>query len=219
MIIKTVFVSIGKPPVNDVDVFLGVTGNIASGKSSVCRELARRGALVVDADQLAREVVAPGSPVLEQLVGEFGEEILKSDGSLDRDYLGDLVFSDPDARQRLNAIIHPAIAGLSTQRLQELRDAAPLIIYEAPLLYEVGADARVDKVLLVTIDPEVQLARLMERDGLDEQSARQRIAAQMPQEQKADRADYLVDNSASREKTIAQIERLWPLLVGALLNS
>ncbi len=200
-------------------MILGVTGNIASGKSSVCRELARRGARVVDADQLAREVVAPGSSVLEQLVNSFGEDILTIDGSLDRKRLGDLVFSDPVARRHLNAIIHPAIAALSMQRLQQLRDTTPLIIYAAPLLYEVGAEARVDKVLLVTIDPDVQLARLMERDGLDEQSARQRIAAQMPQEQKAARADYLVDNSASREETIAQIERLWPLLAGELPNS
>ncbi|MBD1401064.1 dephospho-CoA kinase [Pelovirga terrestris] len=200
-------------------MILGVTGNIASGKSSVCRELARRGAPVVDADQLAREVVAPDSPVLEQLVAAFGEKILKADGSLDREYLGALVFSDPSARERLNAIIHPAIAALSVQRLQQLRDTAPLVIYEAPLLYEVGAETRVDKVLLVTIDPAVQLARLMERDGLDEQSARQRIAAQMPQDQKIARADYLVDNSASRAETIAQIEELWPLLMGELLNS
>jgi dephospho-CoA kinase len=200
-------------------VILGVTGNIASGKSSVCRELARRGAVVVDADQLARTVVEPGSPVLKQLVSDFGEDILKSDGSLDRKYLGDLIFSDPAARRRLNAIIHPAIAALSTQRLQELRDAAPLVIYEAPLLYEVGAEARVDKVLLVTIDPEVQLARLIERDRLDEKAARRRIAAQMPQEQKAARADYLVDNSAGRKETIAQIERLWPFLVGQPPNS
>lgn len=200
-------------------MILGVTGNIASGKSSVCRELARRGAQVVDADQLAREVVAPGSPVLEQLVAAFGEDILKADGSLDRQCLGDLVFSDPSARERLNAIIHPAIAALSAQRLQKLRDTAPLVIYEAPLLYEVGAETRVDKVLLVTIDPEVQLARLMERDGLDVRSAQQRLAAQMPQEQKIARADYLVDNSAGRAETIAQIEELWPLLMGELLNS
>ncbi|MBW6508588.1 MAG: dephospho-CoA kinase [Desulfuromonadales bacterium] len=200
-------------------MILGVTGNIASGKSSVCRELARRGAQVVDADQLAREVVAPGSPVLEQLVAAFGEDILKADGSLDRQCLGDLIFSDPSARERLNAIIHPAIAALSAQRLQKLRDSAPLVIYEAPLLYEVGAETRVDKVLLVTIDPEVQLARLMERDGLDVRSAQQRIAAQMPQEQKIARADYLVDNSSGRAETIAQIEELWPLLMGELLNS
>lgn len=194
-------------------MILGVTGNIASGKSSVCRQLARRGALVVDADQLAREVVEPGGPVLEQLVAAFGEDILKADGSLDRHCLGDLVFSDPSARDRLNAIIHPAIAALSVTRLQELRAAAPLIVYEAPLLFEVGAETRVDKVLVVTIDPEVQLARLMERDRLDQQSAQQRIDAQMAQEQKIAHADYVIDNSASQEETMAQVERLWPLLL------
>lgn len=194
-------------------MILGVTGNIASGKSSVCRQLARRGALVVDADQLAREVVEPGGPVLEQLVAAFGEDILKADGSLDRHCLGDLVFSDPSARDRLNAIIHPAIAALSVTRLQELRAAAPLIVYEAPLLFEVGAETRVDKVLVVTIDPEVQLARLMERDRLDQQSAQQRIDAQMAQEQKIAHADYVIDNSASQEETMAQVERLWPVLL------
>lgn len=193
-------------------MILGVTGNIASGKSSVCRELARRGAVVVDADQLARAVVKPGSPVLEQLVAAFGEDILQTDGRLNRHYLGELVFSDPVARARLNAIIHPAIADLSVRRLHQLRGSAPLIVYEAPLLYEVGAETRVDKVLMVKIAPDVQLARLMERDGLDQQSARQRIAAQMPQEQKIARADYLIDNSAGWEETVAQIERLWPLL-------
>lgn len=194
-------------------MILGVTGNIASGKSSVCRELARRGAVVVDADQLAREVVAPGGPVLEQLVSVFGKDILKADGNLDRQCLGDLVFSDPSARDRLNAIVHPAIAALSVQRLQELRPNASLIVYEAPLLFEVGAEARVDKVLVVTIEPDVQLDRLMERDGLDRQSAQQRIDAQMLQEQKIARADYVIDNSASKEETIAQVERLWPLLL------
>lgn len=194
-------------------MILGVTGNIASGKSSVCRELARRGALVVDADQLAREVVAPGSPVLEQLVAAFGEDILKADGSLDRQCLGNLVFSVPAARDRLNAIIHPAIAALSVKRLQELRANAPLIVYEAPLLFEVGAETRVDKVLVVTINPEVQLTRLMKRDGLDQQSAQQRINAQMAQEQKIARADYVIDNSAGKEETMTQVERLWPLLL------
>jgi len=194
-------------------VILGVTGNIASGKSTVCRELARRGAIVVDADQLAREVVEPGSPVLEQLVAAFGGDILNADGRLDRQCLGALVFSDPAARERLNAIIHPAIATLSVKRLQELRADAALIVYEAPLLFEVGAQTRVDKVLVVTITPEVQLARLMARDDLDRQSARQRIAAQMPQEQKIARADYLIDNSASPEETMAQVEKLWPLLL------
>lgn len=197
-------------------MILGVTGNIASGKSTVSRELERRGAVVVDADQLAREVVAPGGEVLTQLVKVFGEEILQDDGTLNRDRLGQLIFADDQARDLLNRIMHPAIAELSVARLKQLRDLTPLVVYEAPLLYEVGAEARVDKVLMVKIAPEIQLERLMTRDGLDREQARQRIAAQMPQQDKIDRADYLVDNSGSRDETLAQIDQLWPLLVMTL---
>ncbi len=194
-------------------MILGVTGNIASGKSSVCRELARRGAVVVDADQLAREVVEPGSPVLKQLVVAFGADILQADGSLNRERLGHRIFSDPPARERLNAIIHPAIAALSVKRLQELRGRASLIVYEAPLLYEAGAEQRVDKVLMVKIKPSVQLARLMARDGLDRRSAQQRIDAQMSQQDKVDRADFVIDNSGPLEKTCKQLDALWHQLV------
>lgn len=193
-------------------MILGVTGNIASGKSSVCRELARRGAVVVDADQLAREVVEPGSPVLEQLVAAFGNDILKTDGSLDRHSLGNLVFADPAARERLNAIIHPAIAALSVKRLNELRGKAPLVVYEAPLLYEVGAERRVDKVLMVTINPDVQRARLMARDKLDQAGAQQRIDAQMAQQDKISRADFVIDNSSTLEETRTQLDALWSQL-------
>lgn len=193
-------------------MILGITGNIASGKSSVSRELARRGALVVDADQLAREVVAPGSETLQQLVSAFGAGILRSDGQLDRTALGRTIFADDQARKRLDSIMHPAIARLSVKRLQQLRQQDhPLIVYEAPLLYEVGAQTRVDKVLLVTVSPEVQLQRLLDRDGLDKEQAQQRIAAQMPQQQKVARADYLIDNSGSWVATLEQIEQLWPL--------
>lgn len=194
-------------------MILGVTGNIASGKSSVCRELARRGAVVVDADQLAREVVAPGGPVLEQLVSAFGDDILTTDGHLDRDYLGALIFADSAARERLNAITHPAIAALAEKRLRELSDSATLIVYEAPLLYEAGAEARVDKVLVVKIDPAEQLARLMARDDLDRDSAQRRIATQMPQQDKIDRADFVIDNSGPPQKTSEQLDALWHRLV------
>lgn len=193
-------------------MILGITGNIASGKSSVARELARRGALVVDADQLAREVVVPGSETLRQLVSAFGTGILQSDGQLDRTALGRTIFADDQARKRLDSIMHPAIARLSVERLEQLRQQDhPLIVYEAPLLYEVGAQTRVDKVLLVTVSPEVQLQRLLDRDGLDKEQAQQRIAAQMPQQQKVARADYLIDNSGSWVATLKQIEALWPL--------
>jgi dephospho-CoA kinase len=197
-------------------MILGITGNIASGKSTVARELGRRGAVVVDADQLAREVVVPGSPTLARLVDAFDEGILHPDGSLNRTEMGRRIFADDHAREVLNGIMHPAIARLSGERLHELRcSSAPLVVYQAPLLFEVGAQDRVDKVLMVKIAPPVQLARLMARDDLTEEQARQRIAAQMSQDEKIARADYLIDNSGTLEQTVAQIDRLWPGLVGA----
>ncbi|MCK4501495.1 MAG: dephospho-CoA kinase, partial [Desulfuromonadales bacterium] len=171
-------------------MILGVTGNIASGKSTVAKELARRGAVVVDADQLAREVVEAGSAALEKLVAVFGAEVLQSDGQLDRERLGQMVFADVKVRTMLNNIVHPEIARKSVQRLQELKQQgdSPLIVYEAPLLFEVGAESRVDKVLVVKIAPAEQLKRLQQRDGLDTGAAQQRMAAQMTQQQKIDRA-------------------------------
>ncbi|PLX97353.1 MAG: dephospho-CoA kinase [Desulfuromonas sp.] len=194
---------------------LGITGNIASGKSSVAREFERLGAVIVDADQLAREVVEPGSPTLAALVGEFGEGILQADGHLDRDRLGEIIFSDAAARNRLNAIIHPAIGALAVARLEELRrrDDIPLVIYEAPLLFEAGAEGRVDRVLVVKIDPQQQLKRLKLRDGSTTAEAQKRIAAQMAQEEKLARADDVIDNSGDFAATIAQVDRLWQQLV------
>lgn len=168
------------------NLILGITGNIASGKSSVAKAFARKGAAVVDADQLAREVVQPGSPALQQLQAHFGNQILLKNGSLNRELLAQLVFTDAGARQALNRITHPAIAELAVIRLQQLRQqpGLPLVVYEAPLLFEAGAEGRVDRVLVVKIDEKVQLQRLMARDGLDEAVARQRMAAQLPQQEK-----------------------------------
>ncbi|WP_321389091.1 dephospho-CoA kinase [uncultured Desulfuromusa sp.] len=195
-------------------LILGITGNIASGKSTVSKELARRGAVIVDADQLAREVVESGSSALKKIVDVFGSEVLKNDGRLDRDKLGQMVFADVKVRAMLNRIVHPEIAKKSTERLQELkqREGVSLIVYEAPLLFEVGAEARVDKVLVVKIDPVEQLKRLQVRDGLSEAAAKERMAAQMPQQQKISRADYVIDNSGSVEETIHQVDSLWPRL-------
>lgn len=193
---------------------LGITGNIASGKSTVSKELARRGAVVVDADQLAREVVAAGSFALRKIVDAFGREILNNRGELDRDKLGQMVFADVKVRAMLNRIVHPEIAKRSAERLQELkqRNDIPLIVYEAPLLFEVGAESRVDKVLVVKINPEEQLKRLQVRDGLSEFAAQQRMVAQMPQREKIKRADFVVDNSGSIEQTLKQVDLLWPQL-------
>ncbi len=190
---------------------LGITGNIASGKSTVSKELARRGAVVLDADQLAREVVASGSSALKKVVKLFGTEILQKDGDLDRDRLGQMVFADVKVRAMLNGIIHPEIAKKSIEQLQQLREttAAPLIVYEAPLLFEVGAETRVDKVLVVKIDEEEQLRRLMARDRLSEADARQRMNSQMQQEKKIIRADFVIDNSGTLVETQKQVDALW----------
>ena len=196
-------------------LILGITGNIASGKSTISKELARRGAVVVDADQLAREVVESGSSALKKIVKLFGSEVLQTDGDLDRDRLGQMVFADVKVRAMLNRIIHPEIAKKSTEQLQQLkqRTGIPLIVYEAPLLFEVGAETRVDKVLVVKIDPEEQLKRLRVRDGSDEASAQQRIAAQMSQQKKIARADFVIDNSGTVVETLKQVDILWSQLV------
>lgn len=194
---------------------LGVTGSIAGGKSSVCEMFRRLGAQVVSADALAREVVRPGSDVLGRLVERFGAGILTAQGTLDRAALADLIFADVKARQALNELIHPAIAQLAEQRLRQYaQSGAPLIIYEAPLLFEAGAEKRVDAVLVVKVDPQVQLRRLMARDHLNPEAARRRIAAQLPQQEKIARADYVIDNSGSPAQTQAQVEALFKKLTG-----
>nr|WP_320114152.1 dephospho-CoA kinase [uncultured Desulfuromonas sp.] len=196
-------------------MILGVTGGIASGKSTVVALLADLGAQVVSADQLSRDLVEPGQPALAALVTRFGETILNSDGTLDRKGLGKQVFADPDARRDLEAILHPAIAELSKQRLQQAGDLvgpSGLVVYEAPLLYEAGAEDRVDRVLTVTVAEEVQLQRLMARDQCDATAAQQRIDAQMPQEEKARRADYILDNSADLATLKTKVYQLFDQL-------
>jgi len=160
-------------------------------------------------------VVAPGSPVLNQLSGVFGPEILCNSGELDRERLAQIIFADVKARDQLNRIIHPAIAVLAVERLRQEKEnpAVRLVVYEAPLLFEAGAEGRVDKVLLVSIEPQIQLLRLMARDHLPEAAARQRIGAQMPQQEKLARADFVIDNSGSIDAALRQVDDLWDLLV------
>lgn len=193
---------------------LGLTGGIASGKSSVAAIFAGLGAVVVSADQLAREAVAPGSATLQALAAAFGPAILGSAGELDREALGRLVFADPAARERLNALTHPAIARLAEARLRELRDRnVPLVVYEAPLLFEAGVERRVDRVLVLTVDPAIQRARLQERDQLDAAAIESRISAQWPQADKVARADFVIDNSGPLEETRRQVAALCHLLL------
>jgi len=192
---------------------LGLTGGIASGKSTVARMFSDLGSEVVSADALAREAVAPGTTTLAAVVREFGAGVLCRDGSLDRGALGRRVFADAPARRRLEALLHPAIRALSEARLAALRRTeGPLVIYEAPLLFEAGAEARVDAVLVVTVDAEEQLRRLMERDGFSEAEARARMAAQMPQAEKVARADFLIDSGCTLEELRGRVSALYARL-------
>lgn len=194
-------------------LILGLTGGIGAGKSTVAAIFAELGATVVSADQLAREVVVPGTATLLALVATFGPTILDAKGQLVRERLGEIVFADPQARERLNAIVHPAIATLAESRLQELRrQQVPLVVYEAPLLFEAGAEGRVDRTLTVIASPQLQEQRLCSRDRLDQAAARERIAAQWPQAEKVARADYVIDNSGDLAGTRRQVQALYQQL-------
>lgn len=188
---------------------LGLTGGIGCGKSTVAALLEARGVPVVDADQLGREVVAPGSGALRELVAAFGAGILRADGTLDRKGLAAVVFNDRGALRHLDAITHPRIAALATERLRALRDAGhTLAALEAALLLEAGWDRVTDAVVVVTTTPELQLARLLARGDVTEADARSRIASQMPLATKEARADHLIRNDGSLADLEARVDEL-----------
>lgn len=197
-------------------VVIGLTGGIACGKSAVAALLAARGVAVVDADLGAREVVAPGSEGLAAVVEAFGEGVLAPDGTLDRKALGERVFGDEPARQRLNGLLHPRIAQWSAGRFMALAaEGRPFAVYEAALLVENGAHRMLGGLIVVTARPEVQRARLMARDGLDERAAQARIDAQWPLEKKVAVATEVVDNSGDRAALEAQVAALYERLAAA----
>ena len=195
-------------------MILGVTGGIAAGKSTVVEEFRRLGAEVVSADQLSRDAVRPGSPALQKIVERFGREVLFENGERDRDKMARIVFNDPAARQELEKIVHPEIEKLARRELAAASRRAQLVVYEAPLLFERGAQRRVDRVLAVTVAQDEQLRRLMARDNLSGDAARNRIAAQMPQDRKAALADFVIDNTDAPEQTRAQVRSLYRQLTG-----
>lgn len=189
---------------------IGLTGGIASGKSTVAKILAAYGAMVIDADQLAREAVQPATAACRQIVAAFGPGILLPDGNIDRKALGKVIFADPVARRRLEAITHPAIRNLAEQKLAALHAAgAPVVFYMAPLLIEAGAADRVEEIWVVYVDRETQLARLIERDDITREEAEQRIAAQMPMEEKAAYGAVVIDNRGTPAETEQQVRDLW----------
>jgi dephospho-CoA kinase len=196
-------------------MLVGLTGGIACGKSTVARMFTERGAILVDADAIARDVVRAGTEGFDAVVEAFGPDVLAPEGGLDRAALGSTVFGDDAARRRLEAILHPLIASESGRRLQAaFAEGAPLVVYDAALLFESGRSEHFRPVVVVSAPPDVQLRRLMARDGLDEPSARARIDAQMPVAEKVARADHVIDNGGTREQTEAAVAALWDTLVG-----
>lgn len=192
---------------------IALTGGIASGKSMVADEFARLGAFIVDADVLAREVVAPGSPGLERIVQRFGVGMLAEDGTLDRARLGDLVFVDDDARADLNAIVHPLVRARS-EELFAATPAGAVVIEVIPLLVETGLDSGFDHVITVDTPTETQVRRLMRRSNLTMDQARTRVRIQATREDRVAAADWVIDNSGDEASTVRQVEALWPTLVG-----
>jgi dephospho-CoA kinase len=190
---------------------IGLTGGIACGKSTVSRMLASRGAIIIDADILAREVVEPGAPALLEVVRTFGPEILHGDGTLNRKELGRLVFEDAVRRKQLEELLHPAIIKLMQERMAEAERLQPdkLVVADVPLLFETQMEDLFQEVLVVAADPDVQLERLMTRNGLSREEAEQRILAQMPLEWKKEWADAVIDNSGAPEETEQQVEQYW----------
>jgi dephospho-CoA kinase len=185
---------------------IGLTGGIASGKSTVAAILRRLGAAVVNADELSREVVQPGTPGWKEIVATFGAEALQPDRTLDRQKLRQIVFNDPGARKKLEAIIHPRVRALAQQRIQEHAAAgAEIVVYEVPLLFEGNLQDSLRPVVLVAADISTQKGRLKERDQLAEAEAEKHIAAQMSLDEKRRRADYVIENDGSLDDLERQV--------------
>jgi len=189
---------------------VALTGNIASGKSTVARLWRRLGAAVIDADELARRAVRPESPALRRVVAALGADVLDAHGRLDRARLRRRVFRDPEARRTLEAILHPEIARLRAEEEARLRRAgATVVVHEIPLLFEAGLEREFDTVVLVDAPAELRLARLVRERGLDPEEARRMIAAQLPAEVKRARADIVIENTGSLEELEAKAEAVW----------
>ncbi|GAB6181168.1 dephospho-CoA kinase [Desulfotomaculum defluvii] len=196
-------------------MIIGLTGNIASGKSTVGVYLQSLGAKVIDADRIAREIVLPNTPALKEIVFSFGSGVLNEDGTLNRDKLASIIFNDTQARKKLESITHPRIEEEINRQIKIFSKADPssVLVLEVPLLIEVGWHKKVDQVWLVTVDERVQIERLMQRDNLSLGQAKSRIASQMPQQEKIKFADVIIDNSSSPERVKEKLKDLWSSLI------
>jgi dephospho-CoA kinase len=191
-------------------LIVGVTGGIGSGKTTVAQRLAERGATVIDADQISRDLVVPGSPVLDELASEFGAHILHEDGSLNRAQLAADAFSDPERTKRLNAIMHPKIQHAAAEKIAE--SACDVVVYDMPLLFETGQQALVDVVLVVDVPTDVQVDRAVQLRGLPKDDVERRMAVQIDRETRRHGADYVIDNSGTVDQTLAQVDEVWHTL-------
>lgn len=193
---------------------VGLTGGIACGKTTVAAMFGELGIPIIDADDLSREVVEPGTPGLARIVETFGSDVLDGDGRLDRKRVADIVFEDEAARQQLNAILHPLIGAAGAQHIASLQShAAPYIVYEAALLVETGSYKAFTALVVVSAPPEAQKARLLARDGLTDEEAEARMASQWPLDEKVAVADYVVMNDGDTSQTRARVEEVHATLV------
>ena len=192
-------------------LLVALTGGIASGKSFVARRLAEHGAVIVDADQVARQVVEPGEPALAAIAAEFGPGVIAADGSLDRAALGAIVFQDPEGRQRLNAITHPAVLQRSRDLFAAAGAADPhaIVVYDIPLLVEAGRTDEFDLVVVVQAAIETRVARMIELRGMTREEAMHRIQSQATDAERLAIADVVIDADGRPEETLAQTDALW----------
>ncbi|MFF7631690.1 dephospho-CoA kinase [Kitasatospora sp. NPDC008050] len=190
---------------------IGLTGGIGAGKSAVAKLLVAHGAVLVDSDRIAREVVAPGTPGLAAVVAEFGSGVLGPDGALDRPALGAVVFADPERLAALNAIVHPLVRARSAE-LEAAAEPDAVVVHDVPLLAENGLQGLFDQVVVVDADEQVRLARLVELRGMAEQEARARMAAQATREQRLAVADLVVENNGTEAELAERVTALWQRL-------
>ena len=196
---------------------IGLTGGIASGKSTIASRLASRGAVIVDADLIAREVVEPGRPALAAIAERFGDGVIAADGSLDRPALGAIVFGDTEALQALNGITHPAVMAESTARFRAAGEADPdaIVVYDVPLLVESANEYRFDRVVVAHADADTRIRRLVELRGMDRAEAERRIRSQASDEERLAVADVVIDTGGTLAHTLEQVDALWEELRAA----
>lgn len=195
---------------------IGLTGGIATGKSSVALFFSEKGIPVIDADQLARDAVLPGSPALKKILTLFGPEVFTHDGQLDRKLLGAIIFTDSEKRRQLEGILHPEIRKLAEEQIaQAVAIGHKRLIYMAPLLIEAGAANKVDDIWVVTVRPDIQLERLMRRDGINREEAERRVKSQMSLSEKERYGSVVIDNSGTEAETQIILESVWAKETGS----